>query len=174
MNNSYWARLLPWRQKNAVGSNPNQINFEPQLVITREDTRTYLVLQLVNRSSSTVWVEEASVALADLDADRQTEVPTGRATNQILQNVRPKETFSVSLARAIYDAADRPQGPYSCLTLTNVRYRVFNESRNAQLETCRVEMAALTVVDLHRARSYDRKMKRIRGPVVLTTYDRKG
>ena len=160
MDNSYWARLFPWQQKNRPGSTPPPVKFEPQLLITREDTWTYLVLQLGNRSNRTVWVEEASIVLADLDADMQTEVPTGQARNQILQNVGPNETLSVSLARAIYDAAGRPQGTYSCLALTNVRFRVFNEWRNAQLETCRVEMTALTVLRLHSARRwYDKKIK---------------
>jgi len=174
MDNSLWARLLPWRQSNRAESKPSPIKFKPQLVITREDTWTYLLLLLINRSCRTVWVEEASVVLTDLDADLQTEVSTGEARNQILQNVGPNETLSVSLARAIYDAAGRPQGPCSCFVSTNVRYRVFKEWRNAQVETCRVEMAALTVVDLHRARWYDRKMKRIRGPVVLSTHEHNG
>jgi hypothetical protein len=146
---------------------------EPQLTITREDTWTYFVLQLENRSDLKVWVDEASIALADLEADMQTEVLTEQARIQILQNVGPNETLSMSLVGAVYNAAGRPQGPYSSLVLANVRYRIFDVWCDAQLETCCVSMAALTVVDLHRAGWYDTKMKLIRGPVVLTTDEHK-
>jgi hypothetical protein len=87
--------------------------------------------------------------------------------------VEPNGTLSVSLARAIYDAAGRPKGLYSCLVRTNVLYRVFNEWCNAKLETYRVEMAALGALGLRTARLYDRKIKQISGPVDLTTPERK-
>jgi len=152
-----------------------QFKFAPKLKITRRKGGwVYLELQLVNRSSWTVWVEEACIILTDLNTNLQTEVTPGQARHQILQNVLPNDTLSVSLARAVYDAAGRPQGPYSCLVLTNVRYRVFNKWFNAQIETCRVGMTALTVVDLHRARWYDKKMKRISGPLGLTLKEHKG
>jgi hypothetical protein len=161
MDEHFWIRRLPWRKKNKADSKSAQIKFAALLTVTHEDDWTYLELQLVNRSSWTVWVEEASLVLADLHARLQTELPTGQARYEILQNVRPNQTLGVSLARAVYDAAGRPQGPYSCLVLTNVRYHVFDEWCNAQLHTYRVEMEALTAVDLHSARWYDKKMKRI-------------
>ena len=161
MDEHYWISKLPWRKKNRAESKAGQIKFEPQLTITREDGWKYLELLLVNRSCWQVWVEEASVVLADLDADLQAVVPTGQARHQILQNIGPNEKLSVRLAKAIYDAAGRPQGSYSCLVLPNVRYHVLNDWCSVQLETCRVEMAALSVIDLHSARWYDKKMKRI-------------
>ena len=161
MDSCYWIRLLPWRQKNKANSKSAQIKFAPELKITHNDGWVQLELQLVNRSSWTVWVQEATAILIDLDAESQTEISTGEATLKILQNIRPNETLSVSLARTIYDAAGRPQGTYSCLVLTNVRYHIFDEWCNAQLHTYRVEMAALTVVDLHSSRWYDKKMKRM-------------
>ena len=170
----FWTRLLPWRQKKRAESKSAQIQFEPKLRIASQDGWTYLELQLVNRSSWTVWVEEASIVLADLEADWQTEAPTGQINHKIRQNVVPSDALSVSLARAIYDAAGRPQGTYSCLALTNVRFRVFNEWRNAQLETCRVEMAALTVVGLRRDRWYGRRLKEIKGRDDLNTRQHKG
>lgn len=124
-------RLLPWRQANRAESKSAQVKFAPQLTTTHGDGRRCLELRLVNRFSSTVWVEDATVVLADLEANLQTVVPTGQARLQILENVRPNETLSVDLAWAVYDAAGRPQGPLSCLVLTNVRYRVFNEWHNA-------------------------------------------
>jgi hypothetical protein len=174
MDDRFWIRLLPWRQKNKAESKSAQIKFVPKLSITRDDSWAYLKLLLVNRSSWTVWVEEATLVLADLDANWQTEVPTGQARLQILRTVSSNNTLSLSLARAIYDAAGRPQGPYSSLVLTNVRYRVFDEWCDAKLETCRIEMAALTAVGLRSARWYDQKMKHINGPVDFTTQQGKG
>jgi hypothetical protein len=105
----------------------------------------------------------------------QAVVPTGQAPHQILQNVGPAETLGVCVARAIYDAAGRPQIRYSCLVLPTVCYRVLDEWCSVQLETSRVEMAALSVLDLHSARRYDnKKMKRIKGPLDLTTKEHKG
>ena len=161
INERFWIRRLPWRRKSKANSKAAQIKFAPKLAVTHDDGWTYLELQLVNRSSWTVWVEETSIVLADLNASMQTEPPTGQGKHQIFQNVGPNETLSLCLARTIYDAAGRPQGPYSCLVLTNVRYHVFDEWCNVQLHTYRVEMAALSVVDLHSYRWYDKKMKRM-------------
>ncbi len=127
MDQRYWIRFFPWHQMDKAESKFAQIKLAPQLTTTREDDWNDLELRLVNRYRKTVWVEEASVVLADLDAIMQTVVPTGQARQPILQNIEPNETLSVSLARTIYDAAGRPHGPYSCLVLTNVRFRVFNE-----------------------------------------------
>ena len=174
MDERYWIRLLPWRLENKAESKSAKIKFAPKLRITREDGWQYLELQLVNHSSWTVWVEEASVGLADLDANLQTEVPSGQARHEILQNVSPNEALSVSLAGAIYDAAGRPQGQYSCLVHIHVRYRVFGEWRDAELETCRVEMEALSVFGLRSGRWYDKKIKQTNRRVDLITPEHKG
>jgi len=174
MDQRYWIRFLPWRQKSKPESISAQIKFAPQLTITRQDGWTYLELLLVNRSSWTVWVEEATVVLDDLDVNWQTEVPAGQANHKIRQNIVPGDALSVSLAAAIYDAAGRPQGQYSCHVFTDVRYRVLNEWCNAKLETYRVEMAALTVVGLRSARRDDKKIKQTNGAVDLTTKEHKG
>lgn len=169
MDARFWIRLLPWRHKNKAESKCAQIKFAPQLVFSRKDGWRYLELLLVNRSSWTVWVEEANIVLANLRAIWQTTTPAGEARYQILQNVGPNETLGVSLAVSIYNAAGRPQGRYSCLVLTNVRYRVFDEWCDVKLETSRVDMAGYTALDLRRARWYDKKVKRINDSVGLTT-----
>jgi hypothetical protein len=169
----FWIRLLPWRRKNKAESISARIKFAPKLEITRENGWVYLELQLVNCSSRTVWVQEAAVVLIELDAKWPTTVSNGQARHEVLQNVGPNDTLSVSLARTIYDAAGRPQGSYSCLVSTNVRYRVIDEWRDVKLETYRIEMAALKVRGLHRARWYDKKIKQINGSVGLTTKEHK-
>ena len=120
------------------------------------------------------WVGEAIVVLTDLDANLQTAIPTGQVNHTIRQTVVQGDALSVSLAATIYDAAGRPQGQYSCLVSTNVRYRVFDEWRNAQLETCRVEMAALTVLGLRREHWYNRRIKQIMSRDDVTTHRHKG
>jgi hypothetical protein len=154
-----WIRLLPWKRKNKPETKSAQIKFVPQLVLTRERDWQYLELQLVNRSSWAVWVQEAAVVLINPDAKRRVSETKGRSRYEILQSVRPKETVRVRLARTIYDAAGRPAGPYSCLVSTNVRYRVFGQWCTAKLKTYRVEMAALRACGLHSASWYDRIKK---------------
>jgi hypothetical protein len=174
IDESFWIRLLPWRRKNRAESNPAQFKFAPKLGIVRENGWVYLQLLLVNRSRSTVWVQDAAVVLIGLDAKRQARDSIGQAKHEILQNVGPNDTLRVSLARTIYDAAGRPQGQYSCLVKTNVRYRVSAEWCDVKLETCRVEMAAISVRGLHRARWYDEKIKQTNSSVELTTEEHKG
>src|ERR1700740_1206646 len=174
MDERYWIRLLPWRKKNRAETKAAQIKFAAQLRIIREDGWAYLQLRLENRSSWTVWVKEATVTLIDLDAKEQTTVPIGRATHEILQNVFSNESLCVSLAREIYDAAGRPQGPYSCFVVTNVLYCVFDEWCNIRLETYRVEMAALTAVGLHSSRWYDKKIKQARRRSILPRNNARG
>jgi len=161
MDESIWIRHLPWKRKNRPESKSGQIKFDPKLLVSREKGWGCLELLLANRSSWTVWVEEATVVLADLVAICQSEVATGEARHEIHQNVGAIDSLSVSLAAAIYNAAGRPQGPYSCLVSTDVRYRVFDEWCNVKLETSRVEMAGLIAVGLRRAHWYDKKIKQI-------------
>ncbi|HEV2521900.1 MAG TPA: hypothetical protein VGT24_05915 [Candidatus Acidoferrales bacterium] len=112
--------------------------------------------------------------MTDLEANWQSGVPTGQATHKIRQNVVPGDALSVSLAASVYDAAGRPQGTYSCFVFTDVRYRVFEEWCNAQLEPCSVEMRAFTVLNLHKSHWYSRKMKHAKSPLNLMTQQRKG
>jgi hypothetical protein len=157
MDEHLWIHLLPWRKKIREESTPSQIKFVPKLRITRRDGWVHLELQLSNRSSWTVWVEEATVVLADLDANWQTAVPEGQVSHKIRQNVVQGDVLNVSLAAAIYDAAGRPQGKYSCLVFTEVCYRVFKVWCKAKLDPHRVEMAAHTVIDLRGVPTYAKK-----------------
>jgi len=174
MDERYWIRLLPWRQKNKANSKSAQIKFAPKLGMTHNDGWAYLELQLVNRSSWWVWVKEATLVLIDLDAESQAEISTGEAKLKIHQNMLSSEELSVSLARTIYDAAGKPQGPYSCFVLTNVLYRVFDEWCNAQLEAYHVEMEALSVIDLRKVHRDNKKIKQINGLVDPTTKEHQG
>ena len=166
MRERYWIRLLPWKKKNMPDTKSAQIKFVPKLKITREDDWQYLELQLANRSSWTVWVQEAAVILFDPECKRRATGAHGRAQYEIFQNVRPKDTLRVRLARTIYDAAGRPAEPYSRLVSMNVSYRVFGEWRNARLKTYRVKMAALRACSLHCASWYDLNMEQPRDSII--------
>jgi hypothetical protein len=174
MDEAFWIRFLPSWQKSKAESKSSEIKFVPKLRLTRDGGCVFIELLLRNRSAVAVWAEDATVALTHFDVNRHTGISRGQARLAICQNVTPDEALSVSVAEAIYDAADRPQGRYSCLVLTNVRYRVFDGWRDARLETYRVEMVALTVVGLHRARWYGQNIKQINGSVSLRTKEHKG
>jgi hypothetical protein len=156
-----WIHRLPWRRKGKDETKAAQIKFRPELQIINENGWANLSIALVNQSSFTVWIEHTNIALADLDAKFQAPNSTGHFKQQILQNVGAKETLNVSLANAVYDAAGRPQGPYTCLLLVNVRYWVFDEWCDVRAATCRIAMTAIHVTDLASARWYDKKMKNV-------------
>jgi hypothetical protein len=154
-----WIHRLPWRRKGQPETKAAQIKFLPEVQIDRVNGWSNLTLALVNQSSFMVWIEEARVELAEVQAKVQATKPLGSITQQILQYVGAKEALSVSLANAVYDAAGRPQGTYTCVLRTKVRYSVFDEWCDASAATCRIAMAAINVIELHSARWYDRKRK---------------
>lgn len=156
MDERFWIHLLPWRQKNKAVSKSAQIKFARKLTINREEGWANLELLLANRSSWPKWVQEAAIALMDLNTKLQTAITTGKARHEILQHVGPNEALRVSIGKTVYDAAGSPQELSSCLVLTNVLYCVLNEWCNMQLDTCRVEMAGLTAINLHGAHWYDK------------------
>ncbi len=151
--------LFRWWRKIRTQSGLSKIDLAPKLRIIRDDGWVSLELLLVNDASIPVWVEEAIIILTDLDAIWQTSIPPGQATHEIRQNVRANETLSLSLAGAIYDAAGRPQGTYSCLISVDVRFRLGEEWFNTTLDTHMVEMTALKVLSLRRSRWHDKKVK---------------
>jgi len=160
MRNVFWKFGLfrRWR-KTEPEPGGSRIDFSARLRDFRDDGWVCLELLLVNRSNVTVWVEEAMVVLSELETNWQTSISTGQARHEVLQNIRPDDTLRVSLVGDIYDAAGKPQGMYSCLVFTNVRYRVGDEWFNKTLDVYRVEMAALTVFRLRRRRWFGKKVR---------------
>jgi hypothetical protein len=149
--------MFRWWQKPGSESEHIKTKFAPQLKINRYDGGGSLDLLLVNDVGITVWVEEARIVLTDLDAIWQTSIPTGQAKHEIRQNVRANESLELSLAGAVYDAAGRPQGTYSCFIYSDVRFRVSDEWFNKMLDTYSVEMTALKALGLRRLRWYEKK-----------------
>jgi hypothetical protein len=168
MGTNLWNRWIAWRHGKEPDLSPCQIEFIPKLSLNRSDGWVALGLVVENRSDLTVWAEDATIVLADLDANSQTRIPPDQVIHKIRQNIGANDALRLSVAEPIYDAAGRPQGPYSSLVLTTVRYRVLRKWCNVQLETCLVEMAALSPINLHRARWYEKKMKYINRGVDIT------
>jgi hypothetical protein len=137
-----------------------EFDFEPELSIARKDGWALLDLILVNRSKTPVWAEQATFALADLDADFQGAAPSTQEILRIRQTVNPGETLQVSLIETIYTAAGKPQGEYSFLISGMVRYRAGNNWFEISLQTYRVRMIALSAIRLLRMRWYDQPNSR--------------
>jgi hypothetical protein len=150
-------RLFHWGRTRGTASQPIQIDFDPQLAITNADSLGSLDLQLVNRSNVTVWVEEATIVLTDLEADSQASLATGREKHKIRQPVGAHFTLSMSLAGAVYEAAGRPQGSYECVIVSNVRYRTGELWVEKPLLTYRLKMVALSAMALRKMRWFDRQ-----------------
>jgi hypothetical protein len=152
--------LFRWWRKTVSESKRIEIKFAPQLKINRHDGAGSLDLLLVNDAGMTVWVEEALVVLADLDAIWQTAIPTCQTQHEIRQNISAEESLELSLVGAIYDAAGRPQGRYSCLISVDIRCRVGDEWFNKTLGASRIEMNTLKVLSLRHSRWYEKRVIR--------------
>ena len=140
-------------------SRRSESDFKANLKIIHHNDWVSLVLGFVNNANLDVWIQEAFVVLTDLDAIWQTSIPTNQTAQQICQNVEPDENFRWSLANAIYDAAGRPQGRYSCLISVDVRCRINEKWFHKILDNYTVEMAALKVLGLRRSRWYEKKVR---------------
>src|ERR1700733_2039600 len=87
-------------------------DLEPELSITRKNGWALLDLVLQNRSKQPIWAEQATFALADLDADFQGTAASGEGALLIRQTLRPGSALRISLIEPVYTAAGKPQGEY--------------------------------------------------------------
>jgi len=152
------AVLKSGRRNRYPASESSQCDIQPRLVLARDEVMGSLNLAVTNRSRLGVWAEAAKVDLAHLDADGETSAPTGQAILEIREFVGPTETLHVSLVEAVYDAAGRPQGVYSCRVSTVLRYRAHNDEEEFEvpLPLYRVSMIALVPISLRRMRWFDK------------------
>ena len=129
-----------------------QIDLRPAVRITSFDGWQALELQVFNRSDVKVWIEEAKLVITDLEANFQTALATGQHIQKISQAVVPDECLSMSLAGGLYDAAGRPQGPYSFNLWGTVHYQILEDWAQANIRPHRIEMAALSVLRVRQIR----------------------
>jgi hypothetical protein len=146
------AILFQYRRRKKDNLSPIQIDLRPAVPIASFKGWASLEFQFANRSSATVWLEEAKLVITDLETNFQTALATGQTAHRIRQTVLPHETLSMSLAGNLYEAAGRPQGPYSFLVLGTVHYRIGEDWAVANIRPHRIEMAALSVLRLRRVR----------------------
>jgi hypothetical protein len=144
------AILIPFRERKENSSPEIQVDPSPSVRITTFDG--WVALELVNRSDVKVWIEEANLVIAGLDASVQTFLATGGQIHKIRQAVVPGERLSVSLAGSLYEAAGRPQGRYSFVLRGTVQYRIGEDCAQANIRPHRIEMAALSVLRVRRLR----------------------
>jgi hypothetical protein len=133
----------------------SEFDIEPELSIARKHGWALLNLVLVNHSKTPIFAEEATFAIADLDADFQSTSAATEATLRIGENLRPGQTLRVSMIETVYKAAGKPQGEYSFLISGSVKYRDGNNRFEISLQTYRVRMIALSPIRLLRMRWYD-------------------
>jgi hypothetical protein len=135
-----------------------EIDVTPKIEITENDRWFSLNLLLVNRSNIRIWAEEATVALADLDATSQTSIATGQAIHIIRQPIGPQETLALSLAQSVYEAAGNPQGTYNCIISTTIRLRSGDRWLERVDQQRRLEMRALVPVSLLPLKKHERSI----------------
>ena len=129
-----------------------KIDLRPAVRIASFGGWASLELHLLNRSRFTVWIEEANLTLADLDANFQTGFATGQTAHKIRQAIPPNETLSMSITGSLYEAAGRPQGTYSFRVLGAIRYRRDDNWAEAFIHQHQMEMTALSVLSCKRIR----------------------
>jgi hypothetical protein len=150
-----WLSLKFWRQGRGFSSSSADpdVKVKSELTIARDQGWTFLNLAVLNRSRMKAWVVDATASLSGLQANFQASLPSKQETLKIRRVVGPRESLLVSLIELFYSAAGRPQGAYSFVVNTTIRYRAHGDLFEQVLPAYRVSMTALTAVGLQRIRA---------------------
>jgi hypothetical protein len=131
------------------------------LILTLDKTAGSLNLTVANRSQAAIWAEEAQVDFVDVETDGETCAPAP-AILKIRKLVAPSESLQASVTDAVYSAAGRRQGVYSCTISPVLRYRR-DEADQEQFEisfpSYRVSMVALVPISVRRMGQCDKPAK---------------
>jgi hypothetical protein len=143
--------LLNWASTIVDGCFSNKTG-RPRLILTLEKEVGELNLVISNRSCRGIWAQEARVHLIDVKTNGETYTPSG-ATLRICEFIGPSETLRISLIGTIYDIAERPQGVYSCLISTVMRFRPDESDEEFEQTVAPYDaaMVALVPISLRRA-----------------------
>jgi hypothetical protein len=142
-------------RRKEITSSDITVHLRPTEHIASFDGWASLEMRLDNRSGFKAWMEDAELVTTDLDANFQTAVAIGKMSHQIRQTVHPNETLAMSITGSLYEAAGKPQGPYSFLLTGTVRYRIEEDWAQSNMPSYRIEMTALSVLRLRRIRTKD-------------------
>jgi len=152
-----WVALRFWQDR-APSSEPAdpEVDVRAELKATRDQGWTFFNLVLVNRSRMRVAIVDATFAITGLVAKFQASPPTRETTFKLRRFVMSGDFLCVDLVELFYNAAGRPQGGYSFVVATTIRYRAHGDLFTQLLPLCRVRMTALSPNALQRIRWYSK------------------
>jgi hypothetical protein len=152
-----WVALKFWQDR-APSSEPvdPEVNVEAGLKATRAQGWTFFNLVLLNRSRMRVSVVDVTFSIIDLVAKHQAHPATKETTFKVRRFVQPGDLLCVDLVELFYNAAGRPQGAYSFVVGTTIRYRAHGDLFTQPLPFSRVRMVALSPNALQRIRWYSK------------------
>lgn len=126
------------------------------LELTPQDGWRLLNLAVANRHDTKVWVERAAFVITDLDANMQGGPASGYGSVEIHEFIPSGQDLCVSLIEAVYNAAGKPQGVYSFLLSSMVRYHLDERWLESESSVFRVEMVRLSGMRIRRVAAGDR------------------
>ena len=141
------------------------MNVKAELQVSRAHGWTFFNLVLRNRSRMRVAVVDATFTISDLVAKFQAHPPAKETTFKIRHIVMPSDLLGAGLVEHFYNSAGKPQGSYSFIIATTIRYRAhvdlfehrFPRSPPIHaLPLYRVKMIALSPIDITRVRWYNK------------------
>jgi hypothetical protein len=145
------SRMIRWLQR-------TEFDVKPKLEITENNVWASLNLLLVNRSDIPIWAEQATVVLADCDTTLRISIATTQALHIICQLIRPQMTLTMSLAKAVYEAAGNSQGTYARIIKTTIRLRSGDRWYERVAQQRRLEMRALVPVSLRHLKHHEKSI----------------
>jgi hypothetical protein len=150
-----WVALKFWQDR-APSSEPvdPEVDVQAELKATRSQGWTFFNLVLLNRSRMRVSVVDVTFSIIDLVAKYRAHPSTKETTFKVRRFVQPGDLLCVDLVELFYNAAGRPQGAYSFVVATTIRYRAHGDLFTQPLPLCRVKMVALSPNVLQRIRWY--------------------
>lgn len=152
-----WLALRFWHDR-APSSKPidPEVNVKAELQVSRARGWTFFNLALANRSRMRIAVVDATFTISDLAAKFQATQPAKETTFKIRRTVNPGGLLGIEPVEHFYNAAGKPQGGYSFIVATTVRYRAHGDLFEQALPSYRVRMVALSPKDLRRIRWYNK------------------
>lgn len=152
-----WVALKFWQDRppSSVPADP-EVRVEAELKATRTQGWTFFNLMLLNRSRMKIAIVDATFSITGLVAKFQAFPATKETTYKVRRFVTPGDLMHFDVVEIFYNAAGRPQGAYSFIVATTIRYRAHGDLFTQVLPLCRVKMVALSPNALERVRWYNK------------------
>lgn len=152
-----WVALKFWQDR-APSSEPAdpEVRVEAELKAIRTHGWTFFNLTLLNHSRMKIAVVDTTFSITGLVAKFQALSSAKETTFKVRRFIKPGDILNVDLVEIFYNAAGKPQGAYSFVVATTIRYRVHGDLFTQVLPLCRVKMVALSPNTLERLRWYSK------------------